>query len=269
MSNYKKILDENEWSFSTTHLYEQCPYAVYLHKIENVEGIDNAYGEIGSYGHELNEKIFKKECTVQQALDECIEEFYYHVTEYISESSLEKKYVALCDYFSSFDEKFWDEYEVLGVELEVHWKIGRRKCRGFIDLILKRKADGCVFLIDHKSAGHFLKKDGAPLKNQEENYIAYKHQMYMYADAMMKAMGFYPDFIVWNHFLDNGQITKIPFKKEELDETIIWFKDTVSKIYKDTKFEPKKSYMMCYQLCDFRNGLCEYKDSWKDEEEGD
>lgn len=266
MSRYKEILDKIEFSFSTTHLYEQCPYAVYMKKIEEIDGDSNAYAEIGSYGHELNEKIFKKKYTTQEALDECINEFDEHIFEYITESSKDKKYIAMCDYFSSFDEDFWNEYEVIGVELEVHWKIGKYNCIGYIDLILKRKSDGKIFLIDHKSASHFMKKDGTPLKNQEENFIAYKHQMYMYSDAIKKKLGFYPDYIVWNHFLDNGHKTIIPFSKEELNETLVWFKRTVKEIYSDEMFEPKKNYMMCYQLCDYRNGLCEYKQMWKEEE---
>lgn len=266
-SRYKDILDNIEWSFSTLNQYCTCPYSMYLKKIEGIRGDDNAYAEIGSYGHDLNERIFKGEISVQEALEECIDEFEDHIFYYISESSKEKKYQELCDYLAEFNDEFRDDYDVLGVEVEFHWKIGKYKCIGFADLILKRKSDGAVFLVDHKSAPHFLKKDGTPLKNQEENLNTYKKQMYMYADAMKKKLGFYPDYIVWNHFLDKSNATVIPFLKEELDEALNWFKETVSKIYKDKEFEAIDSYMMCGQLCNYRYGLCDYKEMRREERE--
>lgn len=267
MSKYKNKLDAVEWSFSTVHMYEQCPYAFYMKKIENLVGDSNAYAEIGKYGHELNEKIFKRQLTVQQVLEACVENFDDCIMEYISDSSREKKYLAMCDYFSSFDESFWDKFEVIAAEEEFHWKIGKYKCIGYADLILRRKNDLKIFLIDHKSAPHFFKKDGTPLKAQTDNYLAYKNQMYMYADAMKNKYGFYPDYLVWNHFLDNGTITMIPFLEEELQSTLIWFKDIVQRIYKDKTFEAIENFIMCNQLCDYRNGFCEYKDMWREERE--
>ena len=266
-SKYKDILDKVEWSFSTLHMYEQCPFAMYLKKICKIVGDNNAYAEIGSAGHFWNEKIFKKEMTVQEALDDCIENFDNLVCEYISDASKDKKFEAMCDYLASFDETFEDRYEIIGVEKEFHWKIGRHKCVGYADLILKDRDNGKVLLIDHKSAGHFMKKDGTPLKNQEANFAAYSHQMYMYADAMMKEYGFLPDFIVWNHFLDNGQTTVISFNNEDYENTLVWVKDTIKKIYADSKFEPgEEDYVMCNMLCNYRND-CEYKELRKLEDE--
>lgn len=267
VNKYKEDLDKIEFSFSTLHQYEQCPYATYQKKICGETGINNAYAEIGSFGHGLNEKIFKHEMTVQEALNDCVENFEYNVCEYISETSKENKFAAMCDYLANFDETYEERYEILGVEKEFHWKIGKHKCVGYADLILRGKESNKVFLIDHKSAGHFMKKNGEPLKNQEDNFKAYSKQMYMYSDAMMKEYGFYPDYIVWNHFLDNSKTTVIPFNKEDLNSAIQWVKDTIKKIYSDTKFEPgEEDYTMCYLLCNFRDS-CDYKELRKIEGE--
>lgn len=271
MSDHKKILNKNEWSFSTLNLYETCPYAFYLKKIERPEErpINNAYAEIGSYVHELHEEIFKGKMAVQEALDDCVYHFDDHVIEYITEKSREEKYIALCGYLACFDEDYSDKYEVLGVEKEIHWKIGKHKCICYIDLILRRKSDGKVFLIDHKSSGHFLKANGDPLKNQAVSFESYTKQMYLYADAMYKEMGFYPDFIVWNHFLDSTKmIDKIPFDEDGLNKTLIWFNETVEKIYNDTEFEAVDSYMMCNKLCNYRNGICPYREIFNENREG-
>ena len=92
--------------------------------------------------------------------------------------------------------------------------------------------------------------------------------MYLYSDAMRKNLGYYPDYLVWNHFLDDS-VTVIPFDKCGLDETIKWFKETVKRIYSDETFEAKHDYVMCNTLCDYRNGLCDYKDLWKSERSGE
>lgn len=265
-SKFKDIWEKTEMSFSTVSQYEKCPYSIYLRKIERREGEDNAYAEIGSYGHELNESVLNGEMTVQEALDDCADYFFDHITADISESSANKKYEALCDYFASFDEKKLEDFEILGVEVEFHWKVGKYNCIGFADLILRHKVTKKVYLIDHKSAGHFMKKDGTPLKNQQENFESYSNQMYLYCDAMKKVMGFYPDYIVWNHFLDKSIATVIPFDKENLNKSLKWFKETVKKMVNDNVFEAREEYVMCNCLCNYRNGLCEYK-GFMDEDE--
>ena len=141
---------------------------------------------------------------------------------------------------------------------------------GIVDLILERKEDDKIILVDHKSSGHFFKKDGTPLKSSEESFLGYRRQMYMYADAMKnsKEFGCFPDYIVWDHFLDEGKLSIIPFKKEEFDESIKWVKDTIKKIYKDAEFAPCLSYMRCHTLCNYRDGYCEYQMMGGDDEEG-
>lgn len=258
MSKYKKKLDEIEFSFSSQHQYENCEYAFYLNKICDADKESNAFAEIGKYGHELNEKIFNGSMSVQEALDDCVENFEEHVISYISDASKEKKYLSLCNYLADFDESYADKYEVIGVEVEFHWKIGKYKCVGYADLILKEKETGKIILIDHKSAPHFMKKDGTPLKNQTDNFYAYRNQMYMYADAMKNKYGYCPDLIVWSHFLDDGAVTIIPFDEQEYKDAMQWVKTTIRRIYKDEKFAARENYMLCNQLCDFRN-ICEYK----------
>ena len=135
---------------------------------------------------------------------------------------------------------------------------------GIADLILKRKSDGKIILVDHKSSGHFLKKDGKPLKTMQESFEKYKHQMYMYADAMQKLMGITPDYIVWNHFLE-GTTTVIKYDQGDQEETLKWAEDIIERIYEDEEFNAKQSYVMCNMLCNYRE-LCEYKEFSDDEE---
>lgn len=264
---YKEILDGIIFSFSSLSEYAQCPYAFRMNKIEGIRGDTNAYAEIGSFAHKLNEKLFSGKATVEEVLDECIEDFDSHVTEEISEDSKSKKYVALCEYFGGFDEDVFNKYEVVAVEKRFNWKIGKYRFVGIVDLILKDKKTGEIYLVDHKSSAHFLKKNGEPLKSTLKSFLKYKKQMYMYADAMKNVLGYYPDYIAWNHFLDDGERTVIKFDEKELDETKKWIIDEVEKIYADEDFDAVFDWSYCYNLCNYRNGYCEYRDSLREEQE--
>ena len=263
MSIYKEELDKLLFSFSTLHTYEECPFSFYLKKIEHEKGDTNGNAEIGSYSHDLLAKIFERTISVDAALEKCVSEFEDNVTEYISEKSLQKKHDALCSYISDLDiDGFFNTYEVIGVEKKFKWKIRDHNMIGFADLILKRKSDGKIILVDHKSAGHFMKTDGVtPLKNQLDNFNAYKKQMYLYADAMKKTLGYYPDLIVWNHFLDGGKKSVIEFNESELTDSINWALKIIDSIYSDEAFIANAgSFMLCNKLCDYRK-TCEYKDN--------
>ena len=261
MSVYKNILDKILLSFSTLHGYEECQYSFYLRRIEEITGKSNAYAQSGSFGHDIFCELFQKKMTKQEALDKVINEFEDSITEEMSEDSIQKKMTALYEYIEQLDlDGFFKKYKVLGVEKKFLWEIFDHKMIGFADLILKRKSDGKIILVDHKSAGHFMKKDGVtPLKNQEENFETYKKQMYLYADAMKKTMGCFPDIIVWNHFLDGGKKTVIQFDMDDYEKSLQWTKNIIEKIYEDEEFIAQQKYMLCNVLCDYRD-ICEYKD---------
>lgn len=261
-SKYKEILDNIEWSFSTLHLYEQCPYALYNKKICKSDGTENAYAQIGKFAHEINEKIYKKEATVDHALNEWIDEYDNHIFNYISESSKEKKFLAFCDYLAAFDEKFFDCHKILEVETKFKWRVGKYDCVGLVDLSVEENETNKILLIDHKSASPFFGKKGQLLKAQIDNFNSYKKQMYMYCKPIYEKYGRFPDKIIWNHLFDSTQ-SIIDFNIEDYNATQDWVIRTIKKIYNDKDFDAFQSYMMCYQLCNYRYD-CEYKDELRE-----
>lgn len=267
MSAYKDKLDTITFSFSSLSQFDKCPYAFALNKIMDIKGDGNAHSQIGSFGHELFEQLYKKEITKQEALEKCVDDFDINVTYEISEASYDRKYFALSEAIENFDETVFDKYEILGVEKQMFWNVGKYRMVGVADLILKDKKTGDVLLVDHKSASHFLKKNGTPLKNMEDSYELYKKQMYLYAYAMKETMGILPNKIVWNHFLDGGKQTVIDFNEEDMNKAIAWALDTIERIYATEDFTAEYSYMMCSTLCNYRNGDCEWKDFLREEEE--
>lgn len=254
--SYAKIIDEMTFSFSRIHSYEQCPFLFYLKYIEGREGESNFYAANGKAMHEvfeevLTEKIPIDDCTISYA------DKFDLICETEKQSTMDSTYEKCMDYLAEIEPINKDKYEIIGVEMKLDFKVGKYKFVGYADLVVKDIETNEVILVDHKQAGHFLKKDGTPLKNQLDNFLAYKKQMYLYCKGLKDQYGIQVDKIVWHHFKELGQVTIIPFVQEEQDETVEWAKKLIAKIKKDKKFEHRESYIMCKSLCDYRND-CEY-----------
>lgn len=255
--SYKKLLNDMTWSFSRIHAWEQCPYSFYLKYIEKRDGESNYYASNGKCMHEVFEAILTDKIT----LDECTRFYadnYELICEKTKQSTMDSTYEKCMDYLCSIDGIDLEKYEIIGVELKLDFKIGKYKFVGYADLVVKNKESGEIILVDHKQATHFMKKDGTPLKNQLENFLAYRHQMYIYCKGLQECLDIKVNKIVWHHFKDDGALTIIPFVEEEYKETMQWVIDTIEKIKKDKTFANKSSYVMCSSLCDYRND-CEYK----------
>ena len=262
--SYKKILYDVVWSFSTLHSYENCPYGFYLKKLDGSEiNEGNFYAEAGSFVHEVNAKLFDGILKIDDAIDYYIDNYENNVVYTAKQSTMEKKYNQGIDYLAAFNTEKLKDYEILGVEKEVHFKIDKYNFIGFIDLLLRSKQTNKILIVDHKSLDHFMKKDGTPLKNQLPHFEAYSKQMYLYSKPIFEEYGEYPDRIIWNHFFDQ-QITNIQFNKDDYENTLKWAVDIIHAIYKDKKFNAKQTYMMCKVLCGYRNSCC-----YANEEEGE
>ena len=256
--SYKKLLNDMTWSFSRLHVWEKCPYAFYLKYIEKRDGESNYYASNGKCMHEVFESLLKGKIT----LNECTQVYadrYELICEETKQSIMDSTYEKCMDYLCTIDGINSEKYEIIGVELKLNFTIEKYKFVGYADLVVRNKENNKVILVDHKQASHFLKKDGTPLKNQIDNFLAYRHQMYMYCKGLKENLGINVDEIVWHHFKENGALTVIPYVESEFDETMKWAVDTIKKIKRDTKFINKRSYMMCFSLCEYRND-CEYKD---------
>lgn len=253
---YAKELNKMTWSFSRIHMYEQCPYAFYLKYLEERDGEQNYYAANGKAMHEVFEELLSGKITLDDA-PALYGEKYDDIYETTRQSTMEKTFEKCMDYLCEVDALDLDKYEVVGVELKLEFKIGKYNFVGFADLVLRDKNTGEVLLVDHKSSDHFFKKDGTPLKNKLADFLAYRHQMYLYCKGLEDQCGIKVNKIAWHHFKDFGAMTTISFVQEEYDETMQWAVDTIEKIKKDKRFEAVKEFIRCRDLCDYRND-CEY-----------
>ncbi len=256
------------WSYSRTTCFGHCKYEFYLDYIINDDtqylSEGNYYAEVGSYVHEILAMIFQGELKVEDALQYYIEHYEDNVCYKVKKSTMDKTFELIADYFASLDLEWFDDYDIIGVELEQHFKLDDYDFVGYIDLLLRDKKDGKIVVLDHKSSDYPFKKDGGLKKKSEQSFKLYKKQMYLYCHAIHQLHGEFPKEICWNHFKDGGQIAKIPFIKEEYDEAIKWFRETIQTIEQEKDYEPSEDYFYCFNLCNFRHS-CEYKNSRKGE----
>ena len=255
---YKDEINNMTFSYSRIHTYEQCPYAFYLQYIEEEPNkISNYYAENGKAVHRTLEKIFKKEITLENCIKHYLLE-YDKICEKTKEKTMKDTLNSCIEYFETLDLKDLDNYEILGIEQEISTYIGRIKVIGYIDLLLKDKSNGDIIVLDHKSSKYMLKKNGVDvLKGKEKDFLGYKHQLYLYSKWVIEKYGREPKKLVWNHF-KNKKVCIIDFNKTEYDETILWFKDLITKLRKEEDFDPNMEFVRCNTLCNYRH-ICDYK----------
>lgn len=261
MSEYKDKIDKMRWSYSRVSCYAHCPYAFYLKYIIDdddeylAEG--NFYAEVGGYVHEVLEKIFNGELDVEDASQYFADNYDDNVFYTTFENTMDKTYEACADYFANVDFDWMKDFEILGVEKEVHIQVDKYDFIGYIDLLIRHKETKEIYIIDHKSSAYPFKKDGKSiLKKAEDDFKKYCRQMYLYCKAVFDEYGEYPTWIVWNHFKDQ-KFAKISFNKDEYDESLFWFVDTIKQIEQDEEFIEKEDYFYCHNICEFRNS-CDY-----------
>lgn len=251
-----------KWSFSRLSSYEHCKYCFYLQYIlkdpNNYLPESNYWAENGSVVHETLQKIFKGELKTEDANQYYIDHYDSDVCYKAKPATMKKTFEACSTYFAKVDFNWLKYYEILGVELEVNLEVSGYKFIGFIDLLLRRKDNNKIILMDHKSGQYFFKKDGTLKKSKEESFYSYRKQMYMYCNAVKQMYGQFPDMIVWNHFKDGGKFSTIPFNQSDYDIAMEWFFDTIHQIEQEQDFPPRLDFFYCVNLCSFRHS-CEYR----------
>lgn len=262
MSKYKKKIKDMEWSYSRLSSFEQCKYSFYLNYIiaddEEYLPEGNFYAESGSFVHDILAQIFSGDLTVDDASEYFVENYDDNVLYPARKSTMASTFEKCADYFAELNLDWLKDYEILGVEKRMDFTVGDYKFIGFIDLLIKRKSDGAIIIIDHKSSEYPFKKDGKSLKKKsEKTFKEYERQMYLYAHAVKEEYGDYPVEMWWNHFKDGGQFAKIQFEQDRCDEVTTWAVDTIHQIENEKDWEENQDFFFCWNICNFRRS-CEY-----------
>lgn len=255
------IIDIMTWSFSRLNSFYNCKYEWYMHYIECIKSQSNFFSEYGSLLHSILEKYAKGELSLFE-LNQYYED---HFNDEIPHDAPPNKYVDIrqsyfdkgMDYLNNIDLDLEQQYEVLGVEKKVDFELFGKKFVGFIDLLVRDKASDELIIIDHKSASIKILKNGKISKSDQNHFLEFKRQLYLYSIPIIKDYGPVSK-LKWNMFKDQKWI-EIPWKQEECDEAVKWVKDTLELIEKETAWTPSPDAYYCRFLCGQRNNACEYK----------
>lgn len=232
-----------------------------MHYLECNKAENGFFGEYGSFMHKILEKYAKGELSLFE-LNQYYEDNFM---EAIPHDAPPNKYVDIkqsyydkgIDYLDNIDLDL-DKYEILGVEMEVHFKIEDKDFIGFIDLLVKDKETEEIIIIDHKSSSIKILKNGSISKSDRQHFLEFCRQMYLYSIPIIEKYGKVSK-LRWNMFKDKNWI-EIPWEQEGFDEAVKWAKDTLELIEKEVLWLPNNnSYYYCNYLCGQRNNACEYK----------
>lgn len=260
MDELEFLIDTMQWSFSRLNSYYNCPYEWRLHYLECNKSENGFFGEFGSLVHTILEKYAKGELSLFE-LNQYYEE---HFCEEIPHDAPPNKYVDIRQSYFDKGQEYLNNidldlstYEVLGVELKVNFEIEGKDFVGYIDLLLRDKSTEEIVIVDHKSASIKILKNGNISKSDQQHFLEFKRQLYLYSIPIIKEYGGVSK-LKWNMFKDQKWI-EIPWKQEEYDEAVQWAKDTLKLIENEKEWLPNPDYYYCHYLCGQRNCACEYK----------
>lgn len=265
--DYSFLVDTMVWSFSRLNSFYNCKREWKLHYIDCNKSEGSAMAQFGSFVHKILEKYVKGELDFFELSD------YYeqHFDEEVYLDFPPNKYVDLREsyynkgaaYLENAD-LMLDQFDVLGVEKEVHFQIDDVELIGYIDLLLRDKITGEIIILDHKSATIKILKSGKISKTDQGHFESFKRQLYLYSMAVKEEYGDVA-WLEWNMFKDQQRI-KIPWDEKEYDDAIKWAQDTVNAIREETEWEPKVDEFYCRYLCGMRS-ICEFSNFGTKEEQ--
>lgn len=249
------------WSFSRVNSFKSgCRYEWKRHYIDCEPTKQGFYGAGGGFAHSILEKYAKGELDVfdvsQYFEENFAEEVPYDAPPNKYKDIKSEYYAKILDYFDNIDLPI-DKYEVIGVEKEVRFSIDKYPFVGFIDLLLKDPKDGKLILCDHKSSTIKKLRNGNISKSDQEHFLSFKRQQYLYSKAVIEEFGEGTiKELWWNMFKDRDWI-KIPFNIDEYHEAQEWALNTIHEIENEIEWPPNPDFFYCNYLCGV-NG-CEYK----------
>jgi len=251
----------NSYSYSRLKAFKQCPYCYWLHYLNrSMKDKEQGHGvsEFGTLCHEVLEKYGRGELAEWELLDE-YKELYPQIV--VDDSVLWMSE----DFTKDMGPKYYEDgekfftgfggFDFNFVEVELPFEVQ------YHDFLLNGRID-CIaedynekkLLIDYKSKGNW--------KNKAER-LEYEKQLYIYAYALKKIHGYYPDKMAFFHFRTN-KWTWTNFDEVKLDLTLKWAEKTVKEIEAAktypaiVKTNEGKFDFYCWNFCPYRD-CCKYK----------
>ena len=224
----------NTYSFSKLKCFYNCKYYYYLHYFDDdgMEPESHGTSEFGRFIHKILELYGKGELPPDKMVeyykdnyDEfVVSDFTLNITPHFSKDMGQKYYNDGMNFlrkFTGFPFKILDTERRFEVDYE-----GKFLLNGSIDVVADMS--GKMVIIDYKSKGKWKS-----LQEMKE----YEKQLYIYAYAMYKLEGKFPDKMAFFLFRLN-KWTWVDFDINRLKEVLQWAENTVNDIESEFEFEP-------------------------------
>jgi len=232
----KKETENRKWSWSRLNI--DCPQEYKLLYIDEVERLDNFYGQAGSLVHLCLERFAKKEISKQEMIDAWRDGFVD-----IDKSSVwpnvSKSIFAKVDAFLRSRQEVPSEEPILIEQYFEHEVMPGHTMRGYIDVIFARK------IIDYKIS-NIYKGDDAVKK---------KMQLKIYAWAWLRETGEMAKEAGW-YFIKDQLFVSEKITEETIKEAEAWI---IKRIGEVMEMEKANDYpyvwndFYCKNLCSVRN----------------
>lgn len=251
------------YSFSRLNSFYQCKKAWFLNYVQNKQGRQNSFALFGTIVHDIMERYLNGE--IEQ------EDLCYNLEADVEEKlpygivlkgdgwgkKLTDSYISkTINFFDNFDN--FEGYEV--VDTEKHFALLTKIdddlviLNGYIDVVLKDSNDD-IIIVDWKSKSKFKSK---------KELSEYARQLYMYSIYIKETYGKFPKELWFEQFKENHR-EKIIFNNEDFEETLLWIRNTIININKETLFEESIDNFFCRNLCGYGHNeeLCDWKEKNK------
>ena len=238
-------IEKERYSFSKLKSFLTCRYGYKFTYIDHIKGESNCFSSYGTEVHSILERYAKGELTLE-ALPGVYEwEFDSAVSEKFPPSKFcpdmrQLYYEQGLEFLKGFTG--YPEYKILDVEKSFEIDIDDWVFNGVIDLILE-DSDGNLIIQDYKSKASF--------KNKGEQH-EYARQLYLYSLFVKEHYGRPPTDLRFYMFR-KGKIINIPYKEEDLIESVNWAKDVVKEIRECWDYYPSCESFYGNQLCNHRS----------------
>lgn len=264
------ILDAMAFSYSSVTAYENCPR---MFRFTYLDGDKvrqpNAFSDFGSFCHSLLEQYYKGEADLFSLPSLYREGYAENVTSPFPGSrgtTMADNYYRAGEKYFDFFEDPWSNCEVLAVEQKFSRMIGGFPFVGIIDLILRDKESGEIYIVDHKSKSKF---------KSEKEVKEYLRQLYLYSLYVKDTYGTYPTKLIFNMF-KIGEIVERKFEEPGLAYAQAWFQKAVENVYSDDRYIAKEQSrdkngelvafdFFCENICSVRN-YCPRSSAYREEQ---
>lgn len=243
-----------QWSYSRLKSFETCRYAWYLKYLYGLKEKPNFYASYGSFVHNLIEKYYRDEISLQDLPVNFLKGFSYFVVGKRPKEEIVDKYMeAGFNYFRTFKPM---PYEMVSIEEKTEFSIGGMKFVGFIDFLGKN--DDGLAIVDHKSRDLKPRTGRKKPTKSDDELSQYLRQLYLYSVGVQEKHGSLPKRLCFNCF-KSGVFIDEPFDNNAFEDAKTWAIKTIETIRRTEDFYPTFDWFYCTYLCGFNDECCYYE----------